>query len=197
MHGANTGYDGGECAHDRHETGDHDDFPAVLVIQRFGLQQVLFLEEQRVLTREKVATNTIAKRVPHTVASYCCNETPDSQDGVAQFDLEGFLESLAAGDDPCREQQAIARQEKPKEQTGLGENDEKDTDVPDGRDKFLKIEIDEMLHDEWRIRRSPVSNCAISPFLSCSTPDEAFLLLMFGWVQFVMGAGIVQECWLS
>jgi len=111
----------GECSDDWHELSEDNGLPTMLLIELFGAQQMLFLEQERVVAREKSRTCAPPDEISGGIAEDC----RDMKNCAEQVDIQQSASRNEAG---CYEE-GIARKKKTDEQAGFREDDAGHTEV--------------------------------------------------------------------
>src|SRR5207302_9306518 len=109
--------DRSERPDDWHEPGEHDRLGAMLLVEPLRLQQVLPFEEARIWPREKSRAGLPPDPVTHAVSGDRCQR--ETRQEPSQREMARRREQ-AGGDE-----QRVAGQEEPDQQTSFREDDRK------------------------------------------------------------------------
>src|SRR5438067_2357382 len=83
---------------------------------------MLLVEEEGVLAVEQRTTDAVAERIAHAIAHHGGEEAADGEQAYVE-------DAQRRGEEPCRKQEAVAREEEADQQARLSEHDSQDADI--------------------------------------------------------------------
>jgi len=124
LHLPHTGHDRHKGADDGHEARKNDRLSTMSLVKRVSALEMLAVEEQRILTSEQPR----AGNLPDIIADAVAQDRRNREQGPERVDVQVKSVGLR-GEQPSRDQQRIAWEKEPDEQTCFGENDNRESDV--------------------------------------------------------------------
>jgi hypothetical protein len=118
----------------------------VPLVEFVGAVQVLLVEEEGVLAVE----DPRARVLPDVVADGVADDGRDREDDPHHVHVEPELR--LRGQEAGGDEQGVAREEEPHQEPGLGEDDQRQSDVPGGLDEGARVaqevkELEQLIHD--------------------------------------------------
>ena len=137
-HASHAGEDRSERAYGRHKACEHNSLGTVLLVERFGTHQMLWIKEKRILLTKECGAKFLANPVAGAVAQNC----GDRNHNRKRYNRKVSLRR----NESCRKEETVAREYESEGKTGFRKYDCKKPEVACGCDQLGQRHMDERDH---------------------------------------------------